>query len=61
MVLCHCRAVSDHDVRAVIAGGAQTPTQIADRCGAGGDCGSCRPLVEDLLDQAGLVAVTIGA
>lgn len=60
MVLCHCRAVSDRDVRAAIAGGAETPTQIEDHCGAGGDCGSCRDLVEDLLDEAGIVPVSIG-
>jgi bacterioferritin-associated ferredoxin len=34
--------VTSHDVDKAVANGACTSKQIADACGAGGDCGRCR-------------------
>lgn len=59
MMLCHCRAVTDREVREAIAAGARDPYEIEDRCGAGGDCGSCRVLIEVELDEAGLTPVAL--
>ena len=53
MLLCHCRGVSDRVIRTAIAYGARCPEEVAAACGAGRDCGGCRPAVEDLLEQAG--------
>jgi bacterioferritin-associated ferredoxin len=49
MLVCHCRTVSDREVRAAIASGARTVGEVARECGAGGACGGCRFAVQDLL------------
>ncbi len=49
MVICHCRAVSDGLVRAVFAAGAGDVETVIRRCGAGSECGGCRPSIERLL------------
>jgi bacterioferritin-associated ferredoxin len=56
VLLCHCRAVSDREIRTAIACGARCPDDVRRACGAGSDCGGCRPAVEDLLDDAGVLA-----
>jgi bacterioferritin-associated ferredoxin len=50
MLVCHCKGVSDRDVRRAIAAGACSPREIARTCGAGSVCGGCRPLLDELLD-----------
>ena len=52
MYVCHCRAVTDRTVAACVAGGARTVQEVAERCGAGGRCGGCIPVVEELLSTA---------
>jgi bacterioferritin-associated ferredoxin len=42
MFVCLCVGVTSHDVNEVVANGACTSKQIAEACGAGGDCGRCR-------------------
>lgn len=49
MVVCHCRAVSDRIIRQTVERGAADVEEIATRCGAGSDCGGCRPTIEMLL------------
>jgi bacterioferritin-associated ferredoxin len=39
-------------IRTAIACGARCPDEVARACGAGTECGGCRPGVEDLLDEA---------
>jgi bacterioferritin-associated ferredoxin len=58
MLVCHCRAVSDREVRAAIDDGARTLGQVARRCGAGGACGGCRFALRDLLATGGGDALT---
>ena len=41
MYVCICYAVTDNEVRAIVADGADTPEDVATRCGAGTGCGSC--------------------
>jgi len=50
VIVCSCRAVSQRTVDAVLASGASTVDDIADRCGAGGACGGCWPELERLLE-----------
>jgi bacterioferritin-associated ferredoxin len=40
--VCLCMGVTSHDVNECVANGATTSKQIAEACGAGGDCGRCR-------------------
>ena len=49
MIVCHCQAVSDRVVRSAIRGGACDLDDVAERCGAGADCGGCRLRIERLL------------
>jgi bacterioferritin-associated ferredoxin len=62
MWVCVCHAVTDREVNAAIAGGAATREAVTTACGAGGDCGSCHHMIEqmieaqsDVIDPAALV------
>lgn len=41
-------------MRAAVAAGARTVDDVVARCGAGGRCGGCRPLVAELLAEVGV-------
>ena len=49
MFVCHCRALTDGEIREVITGGACDLEEVGARCGAGVTCGGCCPLIEELL------------
>jgi bacterioferritin-associated ferredoxin len=51
MLVCHCKGLTDRDVRGVIAAGACTRRELTRRSGAGSVCGGCRPLLDELLDR----------
>jgi len=51
MWVCICNAVDDHEVRAAIDAGAATRDAVTAVCGAGGDCGACHPMIEDMIDE----------
>jgi bacterioferritin-associated ferredoxin len=52
MIACLCRGVSDSAVRAAIARGARTVSDIRRACGAGDDCGSCCVTLAAMVRQA---------
>lgn len=54
MLVCHCFAVHDRAVSRAASEGARTVDEVAARCGAGARCGGCRPLVAELLAEAGV-------
>jgi bacterioferritin-associated ferredoxin len=49
VIVCHCKALTDRDLRAHCARGVQTLEAMAVCCGAGGECGGCRPHVQMLI------------
>ena len=51
MYICHCRGVTDRTIRAAVASGADAVEEIAQRCGAGADCGGCHPALEELIEE----------
>jgi len=51
MFVCICSAVSDRQVEAAISSGADTLDALAAKTGAGACCGSCRPLLLDIIEQ----------
>lgn len=51
MFVCHCRALTDREIREAIANGARDLDEIGRRCGAGVTCGGCCPLLQELLDD----------
>lgn len=51
MLICHCKRLSDRDLRQVVRAGAGSCRQVTRRCGAGGGCGGCRPAIEAILAE----------
>jgi bacterioferritin-associated ferredoxin len=49
MYVCHCRAVTDTEIREAITAGACDLDEVGRRCGAGVTCGGCCPLILELL------------
>jgi bacterioferritin-associated ferredoxin len=49
MYVCHCRGVTDHTIDDELDRGASSIEELADRCGAGAECGGCWPELERLL------------
>lgn len=64
MIVCLCRAVTDRDVRAARARGADTVDGVAALTGAGTGCGCCRDVVAKILaeplDPAGSIVAARG-
>jgi bacterioferritin-associated ferredoxin len=50
MLVCHCKGVTERELRSAIASGACTRRDLARECGAGSVCGGCRPVIDELLD-----------
>ena len=51
MIVCHCQSISDRAIRDAIRAGARTHHQVLRNCRAGGRCGGCRPLIEEILES----------
>jgi bacterioferritin-associated ferredoxin len=51
MWVCHCKSVTDGQIRSAIEAGARTPVEIGTHCRAGTGCGGCLPEVCRLLDD----------
>jgi len=49
MIVCLCSGADDKEVRAAIRSGARSVSDVTNRCGAGGGCGSCREMVADMI------------
>ena len=54
MLVCHCHAVCDRTIRRHVADGARSGHEIRRACGAGGGCGGCRPVIEELIELHGV-------
>lgn len=52
MLVCLCRRVTSSRLRQVIADGARSVDDVAHRCEAGTDCGSCVEDIEAMLQDA---------
>ena len=51
MIVCHCRALTDRDIRQAAAEGHDTPATLARACGAGACCGGCLEAVVEVLRE----------
>lgn len=49
MIVCHCHAVTDREIRATVRDGARTCHEVASACGAGSGCGGCASLVSEIV------------
>lgn len=51
MLICHCKRVSDRDIRTAIREGARNAESVGEACGAGTCCGGCRPAIDELIEE----------
>jgi bacterioferritin-associated ferredoxin len=51
MLVCHCKGLTDRQVRDAVREGAGTRRQLSRSCGAGAVCGGCRPVIEEILEE----------
>ncbi len=52
MIVCLCRGVRCSEVRRAVRAGARSVEAVGEACGAGTDCGGCRGVIDDILDEA---------
>jgi len=51
MLVCHCKGLTDRQVRDAVRDGAGTRRQLSRSCGAGAVCGGCRPVLQEILEE----------
>ena len=51
MIVCHCRGVTDREIRGCVRAGQQTVCAVSQACGAATGCGGCKPLVRKLVEH----------
>ena len=51
MYVCVCLAVTETEVRAAIGAGATTREVVTQHCRAGGDCGSCHGMINQMIED----------
>jgi bacterioferritin-associated ferredoxin len=51
MLVCHCKNIKEFLIRKVIKEGCHELDDIIDYTGVCTGCGSCEPIVEDILDE----------
>ena len=50
-LICTCFGVSEETIENVIGKNSlETVEEVTEKCGAGGGCGSCQPLIQEILD-----------
>lgn len=52
MLVCHCRGVSDREIKRLVREGASSTREIARATGAGMNCGGCRSNVRQVMNRA---------
>jgi bacterioferritin-associated ferredoxin len=51
VIVCHCHAVSDREIRRAAREGAATVRDVARDCHAASGCGGCSMSVREILDE----------
>ena len=52
MLVCHCRGITDRQIRRLVREGACSTRDVARATGAGLRCGGCRSNVKQVVDEA---------
>jgi len=55
MYVCVCHGITDHEIRGAADGGCRDVHELTMRSGCGSSCGSCLPLVAEILAEANAV------
>ena len=53
MIVCHCQALTDRDIRAAARACGGSPDAVQQGCGAGTVCGGCTSRVERIVKSFG--------
>ena len=61
MVVCHCKAVSECEVRRAVRAGASRRAEVTRACGAGAVCGGCHPVIDEIVAGESDDATLLGA
>ena len=51
MIVCVCHGVACNKIRSIIRDGADSVDAVGAACGAGTDCGSCREMIDELIEE----------
>jgi len=51
MIVCHCRGVTDRQIKRLVREGAGSAREVAQATGAGMRCGGCRSSVKRVVNQ----------
>ena len=51
MIVCSCKGLNERAIQAVIREGACSVQEIGRRCGAGTDCGCCRGMLREMIEE----------
>ena len=51
MIVCHCRGVTDREIRRCVRAGAVTVGAVSEACEAATGCGGCEPLVGKIVQS----------
>jgi len=61
LLVCHCNGVCDRAIRECVGRGARSVEDVGRACGAGTECGGCRPTIRALsageAPDAGIVSL----
>jgi bacterioferritin-associated ferredoxin len=49
VLVCHCRAATDREIRRAVRNGATSLREVSRACGAAAGCGGCVEVVLDLI------------
>ena len=52
MLVCHCRGISDRQIKRAVKNGCASAREVGRETGAGMRCGGCRANVEAVVDEA---------
>lgn len=50
MIVCHCKGISDREIRSAVQDGATTHRQVGRACQAGRTCGGCHPVIREIIE-----------
>ena len=51
MIVCHCRRISDRQVRKIVREGAASVGEVARACGAATGCGGCATVIHEIVNE----------
>jgi bacterioferritin-associated ferredoxin len=53
MIVCHCKGITDRDLKRALHEGTFDQGESGGTARAGGDCGTCQPLIDEIVGKHG--------